>query len=52
MEEQEEACCSNLHRMQDVALARPVDAHDVTIGGMVAAQVGKQEHKLTLLRIR
>lgn len=38
LKEQKEACCSNLHREQSVALAKPVDAHDATTGGMVAVQ--------------
>lgn len=36
-EQGEEACYSNPHRVQSVALARVVDAHDATVGGMVAA---------------
>lgn len=50
--EQEEAYCSNLHRAQRVALARPVDVHDAKVGGMVAAQKREQEHKVALPRIR
>lgn len=52
LEEQEEAFCSNPHRAQSVALAKPVKAHDATVGGTVAALMRQQEHKKAPLRTR
>ena len=52
MEEQGEACCSNLHRALRGLLDTPVDAHVATFGGMEAAQRMQQEHTLALLRIQ
>ena len=52
MEEQEEACCGNLHRAQNVALARALYAHDVTVAGMVVVQRVAQEYRLAQLDFR